>query len=146
MDFKIVISIEIFLFLIAVLGLVYYIIKYVYKPYLEKINRLREYDLYMNFDPELAEKEIDKLIDKYLNKYVLENVIVKKIDYLQEPQVNIMISTLTHDICLDITELYIFYIKNICNINDDNDLIKYIRNKVKEHVLDFINDFNNTTS
>ena len=55
-----------------------------------------------------------------------------------------MVNVLTHNICIDITELYIFYIKNICNIQTDQDLIKFIRERVKEHVLQFINEFNQT--
>ena len=47
-------------------------------------------------------------------------------------------------ISLEISDLYIFYIKILVSIQDDNDLLAYIDRKVKQHVLEFVTDYNKT--
>lgn len=102
----------------------------------------KQYELFMHMDPKLAEEEIDNLIKKYINEYVLSNFIVNKINYIKKPQVDQMIKTLDKVLILEISELYIFYIKTLTNIRNEDDLLNYIDKKVKEHVLEFVTEFN----
>ena len=101
-----------------------------------------QYNLFMQIDAELVEGEIDKLIKKYLNEYVLYEIIMNNIDYVRKDKVEEMIRYLDKKIMIEIYELYIFYIKLLRNINNDEDLLEYVNKKVKEHVLNFVTDFN----
>lgn len=101
-----------------------------------------QYNLFMQIDVELVEGEIDKLIKKYLNEYVLYEIIMNNIDYVRKDKVEEMIRYLDKKIMIEISELYIFYIKLLRNINNDEDLLEYVNKKVKEHVLNFVTDFN----
>lgn len=101
-----------------------------------------QYNLFMQIDAELVEGEIDKLIKKYLNEYVLYEIIMNNIDYVRKDKVEEMIRYLDKKIMIEISELYIFYIKLLRNINNDEDLLEYVNKKVKEHVLNFVTDFN----
>lgn len=101
-----------------------------------------QYNLFMQIDTELVEGEIDKLIKKYLNEYVLYEIIMNNIDYVRKDKVEEMIRYLDKKIMIEISELYIFYIKLLRNINNDEDLLEYVNKKVKEHVLNFVTDFN----
>ena len=119
------------------------------KPYLEKRNEIRlleiqnqKIDLMMKLDPNTAEDEIDKLVKKYINEYVLNNFIVNNVNYIQREEIEIMIKQLDKKIILELSELYIFYIKLIREVSNETDIIKYINNKVKEHVLIFVTEFN----
>lgn len=99
-------------------------------------------ELQMRMDPKLAEKEIEDLVKDYLNQYALVNFITKQIPFIREQEVNEMIRYLDKQILLEISELYIFYIRCIVNINDEDDLLAFIDRKVKEQVLEFVTNFN----
>ena len=99
-------------------------------------------ELQMRMDPKLAEKEIEDLAKDYLNQYALVNFITKQIPFIREQEVNEMIRYLDKQILLEISELYIFYIRCIVNINDEDDLLAFIDRKVKEQVLEFVTNFN----
>jgi hypothetical protein len=99
----------------------------------------KQMELFMQMDPKLAEQEIDDLVEKYMNEYVL-----KKLDIQSENQYRIrkeiidkMAKEISKSIIMDLSELYLFYIKMIININDDDDLFKYIYKKVSDHVMIF---------
>lgn len=143
MDFKFFI-LSIIVILLSFSALLYYMIVIV-----EKRNRLKEleiknnqYLLFMQMDPKLIENEIDELIKKYLNDYYLNNIFSSNIDFIRREQIDIMVKQLVKNIIEDISELYLFYIKCLTNIRNDDDLLKYIYKKVKEHVLDFVTEYN----
>lgn len=97
---------------------------------------------FMKMDPKVAEDEIDTFISKYIDEYVLKNFIINKITYIKEQQANEMIRYVEKRVLVDLSELYVFYIKILVTINDENDLITYIDKKVKDHVLIKLTDFN----
>lgn len=107
-------------------------------------NENKKMELFMAMDSKLAEQEVDEYIKKHVNEYVLENFIVKKIEYIKKPDIELMVKKLDREIMLHISELYVFYIKVVYNINDENDLLVYIDKKVKEHVLDLVTQYNKT--
>ena len=120
-----------------------------FMKYMEEKNKLKKielennkYDLFMRMDPKLAEKEIEDMIKKKVQEYAFTNFIMKRISYVMDPQINEMIKYLDKQIILEISEMYIFYIKIIANIEDETDLLNFINKKVQEQVLDFVTDFN----
>lgn len=135
--------------LVLFILLLFYITAFIFKPYLEKRNEIEEkavtldqFELFMQIDVELIEKEIDKMIIKYVNDYSLKKFILQNVDYIRKPDINIMRKEIKMTITLEISELYIFYIKMLTSINNDEDLLKYIDKKVDEHVLLFVTDYN----
>lgn len=120
-----------------------YIISFkIIHPYLEKRNRNIEYELYANLDIAAIETEIDKMIETYLNKYVLMNITANEKDFLRREDIELMTQSLTKDIVKDLSSLYLFYIKCIININDQDDIVKFIYRRVQWHVIEFSTNFN----
>ena len=143
MDFKLFILLSIITLLTY--GAVYYYLIII----IDKKNKLKEmeiknnqYSLFSNLEPKLIEEEIDNLIDKYINIYYINYMIPNNIDYLRKDYIEKMVKELTKQIIMDISELYIFYIKCLVSIKSDQDLLTYIHKKVKEHVLTFVTDYN----
>ena len=102
----------------------------------------KKVELQMRMDPKLAEKEIEDLVKNYVSQYGFVNFISKQIPFIRDQQVNEMIRYLDKQIMLEISELYIFYIKCITNIEDENDLLIFVDKKVKDQVLEFVTNFN----
>lgn len=143
MDFKLFILLSIITLLTY--GAVYYYLIII----IDKKNKLKEmeiknnqYSLFSNLEPKLIEEEIDNLIDKYINIYYINYMIPNNIDYLRKDYIEKMVKELTKQIIMDISELYVFYIKCLTSIKSDQDLLTYIHKKVKEHVLTFVTDYN----
>lgn len=143
MDFKLFILLSVITLLTY--GAVYYYLIII----IDKKNKLKEmeiknnqYSLFSNLEPKLIEEEIDNLIDKYINIYYINYMIPNNIDYLRKDYIEKMVKELTKQIIMDISELYVFYIKCLTSIKSDQDLLTYIHKKVKEHVLTFVTDYN----
>lgn len=102
----------------------------------------KKVELQMRMDPKLAEKEVEDLVKNYVSQYGFVNFISKQIPFIRDQQVNEMIRYLDKQIMLEISELYIFYIKCITNIEDENDLLIFVDRKVKDQVLEFVTNFN----
>lgn len=102
----------------------------------------KKVELQMRMDPKLAEKEVEDLVKNYVSQYGFANFISKQIPFIRDQQVNEMIRYLDKQIMLEISELYIFYIKCITNIEDENDLLIFVDRKVKDQVLEFVTNFN----
>ena len=102
----------------------------------------KKVELQMRMDPKLAEKEVEDLVKNYVSQYGFVNFVSKQIPFIRDQQVNEMIRYLDKQIMLEISELYIFYIKCITNIEDENDLLIFVDKKVKDQVLEFVTNFN----
>ena len=125
------------------------VIIFLIKPYLDKKNQLRELDLknkqcelYIQISPQYAEEEINKLVKKYIDTYTLSEIYANNIIYLTHQDIDDMVRKLDKAIMLEISDLYVFYIKLLTNIDDEKDLLVYIDSKVKELVLEFVTEFN----
>lgn len=128
---------------------IYIIFFFVIKPTIDKKIKLKsmeienyKMDLLMKLDPVLAENAIDELVKKYLAEYVLTNFIINSINYIRKEQIEKMVRDLTKKISIEISELYVFYIKTLTNIKSDDDLIGYVYKKVKEHTVNYVTEFN----
>lgn len=140
-------NIEIFVLILVLI----WFLQFILKPYLNTKNELRDKEiknkrdeLYMNMDTELVEKEIDNMIEKEMNQYVLINFISQNIIYIRQPEIEKMIIRLTNEICGKISGLYIFYIRVLVNIDNEDELRSFVKGKVQEHVLKFTIDYNKT--
>lgn len=141
-----------FNFLAAVIGfcVVLLLIAFlILKPYLEKRNNINlmrvqneKMDIMMKLDPKAAEDEIDKLVKNYINEYVFYQFIINDTKYIRKEETSIMIKSVIKSIMLELSELYIFYIKIIRDVSSEDDILNYITKKVKEHTLEFVTEYN----
>lgn len=122
---------------------------FVIKPYLEEKNKIDKMkadndkmNIFMQMDPKIALEEIAKIIDDNINEYVLHKFIVYKIEFIKSEDIEKMIKELDKKMLLELPELYIFYIRMLCNISTDNDLIVFLHKKISERVLKFTSEFN----
>lgn len=142
-------DIKLFVLLSVIVVLTFSSIFYYLIAVVNRRNKLKEmeikntqYELFTKLDPSLIEEEIDKLINKYINNYYINYMIPNNIDYLKKDAIEKMIKELTKQVMLDLSELYLFYIKTLTNIKSDEDLLMFVHKKIKEHVLIFVTDYN----
>lgn len=134
------------LFCIVILVIAFFIVN----PYLTRKNVILErntknklYELYTHIDPVIIRKSLDDMIDSYIAEYYFYKV--KNKDYLSNGDAQNMIRVVTDAIYIDLSELYLFYIKLIQSVETDEDLLKFINTRVKERVLVFAANQNKTT-
>lgn len=104
--------------------------------------KIKESTVFSALDPKLIKDEIDNLITDYMNDYMLKNIIAEDIQYIDNNLCNDMIRIVTFNIVKDISEMYIWYIKCIYSVNDDEKLIEIINKLVRDKALEKIIDFN----
>ena len=104
-----------------------------------------KYNLFSVLSIESINQYIDEYFERYIQRYISMKFIVRKIEYIKEEDCEIMVRDITKVIALEISELYIFYIKMICNISNDEDLLKFINSKVKSIAVDQVSAFNSST-
>ena len=133
---------------IVLIGLISFII---IKPYLTELNKIRymeakneEYRLFVDISPELITKSLDDYFEEYVKRYIVYRFVSNKIMYINKEETELMVKNITKNIALNISELYIFYIKTIHAINSDDDLIRFINDKVKNICVEEIMQFNST--
>lgn len=118
-------------------------------PYLNTKNEIREkevknkkYELFMNISPELMQQSLDSYFELYVNRYITYKFLSKKEMYIKQDEVDKMIKDLTKLIYIEISELYVFYISIIYSIENDDSLLKYIKNKVENTCIDAVSSYN----
>lgn len=150
MDFSIIlICITIGFITFIFIGSILYIFVKVLTPKWEKEYRLKEmdiknkqYDLYLRLSPEAATESINNYILTYIHNYIKYNFIASKIDYIPKDEIEKMVKNVSVLVATDISELYIFYIGLIRNINTDDDLINFIHQKVMELSVEAATEYN----
>lgn len=142
-------SMIIFTILFLVFESILFLLLKIISIYLTEKNALKALDvqnkkieLFMQMDSKEAEKEINEHIKQYMDRYVLENFIVNGEDFIRKEDIEIMIKELDRQIVLELSELYIFYIKMLVEISSEDDIIAFIHRKTKEIVLEFVTNFN----
>ena len=88
--------------------------------------KIEESKLYSNIDINEVNALLDKYFDDRAKSYILNNFIKNKISYVNTEQKRAMVRDLTKSTILDISELYIYYIKLLHNLNTDDDLTSFI--------------------
>ena len=124
-------------------------IRYITQKYLIPKNELKDkelknqkYTLLSTLSVDAMEEYIDLYFTKHVQNYITYKFIAKGSRYIKNDECEILITDVTKLIYLEISELYIFYIRMIYSINEDDDLLKYINMKVKETALRSVTDFN----
>ena len=75
---------------------------------------------------------------------IVYKFVSKKVTYIKHEEVNIMVNDITKLIAVEISELYVFYIKMIREISTDEDLISFIHTRVQNACIDHVSTFNKT--
>ena len=88
--------------------------------------KIEESKLYSNIDINEVNALLDKYFDDRVKSYMLNNFIKNKVSYVNAEQKRAMVRDLTKSTILDISELYIYYIKLLHNLNTDDDLTSFI--------------------
>lgn len=120
-------------------------------PYLNEKNSIRkqelkikEYEMYSKVDINEVSNIVDNYFQKYINRYITYKFIAKKKIYVKQDEIELMVRDITKVISIQISELYIYYIKFLQNINNEEDLIKFIHSKVSELTIESVSSFNNS--
>ena len=103
-----------------------------------------KYNLFASINTESVNANITEYFTNHIQKYIAYRFMSKKINYIREDDIEIMIKDITKLIYIEISELYIFYIKMLYSINNDDDLLKYINLKVKEISIELITNYNSS--
>lgn len=138
------------LYLITLGSFIYLFIKYI-MPYLNKKNENKEkeiknkkYELFKDLDPDIMKESIDKYFKSEVNRYIAYKFIANKSMYIKTDEINEMIKDVTKLIYIEISELYVFYIKMTRSIDNDDDLLEYIHNRVQNICIETVSNFNST--
>ena len=122
---------------------------FIIKPYMNEKNRIREiesknktYELFASIDPEAVQKELDTYFERYVNRYITYKFIANKVIYIKQDDIEKMISDTTKLIMIEISELYIYYIKLLRSIDNNEDLIQYIYSRVSTITIDTVANYN----
>lgn len=136
----ITISTYIFIFCIA---------KFIVMPYFNKKNELLEKDVknkantfFSTIDIESVNKLITEYIQKYIDRYIVYKFISNKKLYIDEESTDTMIKDVTKNVMRDISELYVFYFKLLYSIENTEDLIRYVHDKVMIQTVDSVSSYN----
>jgi len=100
------------------------------------------YELYTKIDIIEIEQIIDNKLKLMITNWTLKHSLINNSDYLREDDVNQMIKEVTLDFTYRISDLYLFYIRCLSDVTTDEDLVRFVREKVKELSLDFITEYN----
>ena len=104
----------------------------------------KKMELYLNISPELMEKEIDKFIDDYVKRYIVYRFMSRKIIYINDEECEKMVKSVTENILIELSELYLFYLRTLTDIPDDDALIRVVNTKVKNKCIEQVLDYNSS--
>lgn len=134
--------------LILVLLLIFVKVIPLYKKKVELSEREIKNDLYriyMSIDPDVVQQTIDSMIDQKIQEYILYRIRTRDAQFISSKDSDNIVSTVTESIYIELSELYLFYIKLMRNIETDDDLLSYINNRVKYRAILIISENNKTT-
>ncbi|MBR6289219.1 MAG: hypothetical protein IKR19_07790 [Acholeplasmatales bacterium] len=123
------------------------IIRKEFHNYLEIKNKEiknKKYELYNNVNLETVNTVIDTYIQGYVDRYVLYKFIANKVLYINQDATNEMIKDVTTNIAIDISDIMLYYISLVFAYDSDEDLIRFIRNKVTNSAIEYVTNYNNT--
>lgn len=142
-------GIIVLIIVILIIGYFTWATIYITKKYLIPKNEIEnmklkneKYNLFSRLSIPDIDNQIRSYITDYLQRYIAYKFISKKIEYIRDEDVETMIKDITKLIYIEISELYIFYIKMVYTINEDEDLLKYINSKVKEISIELVTNYN----
>ena len=120
-------------------------------PYLDKKNEIKDkevknkkYELFKDIDTDIIKQTLDAYFEGYVNRYITYKFLSKKEMYIKSEEAEKMVNDITKLICIQIYELYVFYITMLYSISDDEDLVQYIHNKVENTCIEAITNYNSS--
>lgn len=141
------IGVIILLILILIFGYII-IIKKLF-PYLEEKNKLkskeisnRKTEIYLSVPLDVVNKELDEYFQRYVNRYIAYKFVANKMTFINNDDTETMIKDLSKLIIIEMSELYLNYIKLVTAINTDEDYIRYIHSRVQNVVIENVSSFN----
>ena len=114
-------------------------------PTLEPKDQNEIYKLYLQVDPAKSRKLIEDLIDYYVDEYALYHFTVQETQYIKSDEIEEMIKTITETMYINLSDFYAFHIKLLINVKAEEDILGYIRDKVKTKVILYAADMNKPT-
>ena len=128
---------------------IFCVTKFIVMPYFNKKNELLEKDVknkantfFSTIDIVSVDKLITEYIQKYIDRYIVYKFISNKKLYINEESTDTMIKDVTKNVMRDISELYVFYFKLLYSIDDTEDLIRYVHDKVMIQTIDSVSSYN----
>ena len=137
--------------ILLILSLIFSFIILYYKlfPYLETKNEIRnkeainkKNELYLNIDSSKISEELNKYIETSVNRYIVYKFIAHKITFINAEETETMVRDLTKSVIIEMSELYLFYIRLLYNISTDNDLVRVVNNLLKNQIIDAVSSYN----
>lgn len=126
---------------------------YITDKYLIPKNNIKElelknetYNLFAQISVEKVNEYINNYFEEHVKQYIAMKFVLKRQNYIKESECDILVKDLTKVIYIEISELYLFYIRMIYKINTDEDLLKFINIKVKNIAIDYIASFNSSNN
>ena len=145
-------NITILIVTVLILAFLTCIIIFVVYPNLKRYMDLKDrktknelFNLYSNIDPDSVQQTIDNLIDGKIQEYILYRIRIRENQYINSKDSENMIATITESIYIELSELYLFYIKLLVNVETDEDVLSFINSRVKYRAILFISDNNKIT-
>lgn len=118
-------------------------------PLIERKNEIKnkeienkKFELFLSTSPEQINDELDKYFERYINRYIAFKFISKKATFINQDDTETMILDLTKLVAIEMSEIYIFYMKTIYAIDNQEDLIRYIKNRITALVVDSVSSYN----
>lgn len=142
---QIIIDIVLFFFILFVVLVTFGMIKYIVDKIEERKSKeleLKKTELYTLIDPIKLDNLISEWIHTYIRKYILTNYTIHNISFVNQDMTKLMIKEVSSQIIVEMSDMYLAFIKLKYNLNRDEDLIKYVYNLVSDEVLIAISDYN----
>ena len=108
----------------------------------DKVIETDKYRLFAQMNTDAIREEINKMIESYVSKYALYNFIYPNVNFISNEAVNTCVKEVTKSVILEMSELYVFYFKILYNIQDEDDLLKHIKELVEDYVITYAADYN----
>lgn len=96
------------------------------------------YRLYNDIDPGVVLANIQAWADNAIAEYIFKNISTRSNTYMSSTDIETMVKTVSAILYKDISPLYLYYIKLLVDLEDDDALIVYINELVKMRSIDFI--------
>lgn len=142
---QIIIDIVLFFFALFVILVTFGMIKYIVDKIEERKSKeleLKKTELYTLIDPAKLDLLISEWIHTYIRKYILTNYTIHNVNFVNKDMTMLMIKEVSSQIIVEMSDMYLVFIKLKYNLNRDEDLIKYVYNLVSDEALIAISDYN----
>ena len=132
-----------------ILAFIFIMYVFFFEKNIEKILNLKDtelknkkYELFSTIDSEKVSDIFNNYIDEYVTRYITYTFVASKAVYIKDKEVTDMINNVTKNIVIDMSELYLFYAHLLYSINNTDDLVSFIKNKVSNSVIEFVANYN----